>query len=195
MKVPSGVILFAAALGLPACEAGGRREGGADTARATTAVDTLTAERSGGGADAAMKDATGKDLGTLALRDSSGRIVVTGQLTGLSRGVHAIHLHTVGKCDPPKFEAAGDHWNPTGREHGTQNPRGPHLGDLPNITVGQAGSSRAQMSTPGGTLRGANPLLDSDGAAVVVHAKPDDNKSQPSGNSGDRIACGVVEGG
>jgi Cu-Zn family superoxide dismutase len=194
MKVHSGVFLLAASIALPGCEAG-RREGGADTARATTAVDTPTAARAGGNATAAMKDATGKDLGTVTLSDSSGRIAVSGQLTGLRRGDHAIHLHTVGKCDAPKFESAGDHWNPTGREHGTRNPKGPHLGDLPNITVGQDGSSRAQVTTPGGTLRGTNPLLDSDGASVVVHAKLDDYKSQPSGNSGDRIACGVVEGG
>jgi Cu-Zn family superoxide dismutase len=193
MKADTSAILLVA-FALLGCETD-RREG-ADTTRAISAVDTLTAARSGGGATAAMKDASGKDLGTVTLSDSSGKIAVTGQLTGLSRGDHAIHLHTVGKCDPPKFEAAGDHWNPTNREHGVQNPKGPHLGDLPNLTVGQDGSSRVQVTTPGGTLRGgANPALDSDGAAVVVHAKPDDYKSQPSGNSGDRIACGVVEGG
>jgi len=173
--------LLAACIALSGCDAGRRER--ADTTQ------------SGGTATAAVKDASGKDLGTVTLSDSSGRIIASGQLTGLPRGEHAVHLHTVGKCDPPKFETAGDHWNPTGREHGAQNPNGPHLGDLPNFSVAENGSGRVEVTSPGGTLRGANPLLDSDGATVVVHAKPDDYKSQPSGNSGDRIACGVVEGG
>jgi Cu-Zn family superoxide dismutase len=185
--------LLAACIASTACEAG-RREGGADTTRATAGPDSPSTGQSGGTGTAALKDAGGKDLGGLTLRDSSGSIAVAGQLSGLPRGQHGIHLHTVGRCEGPAFESAGDHWNPTGREHGTQNPNGPHLGDLPNITVGQDGSARIEATTPGGTLQGANPLLDRDGAAVVVHAKRDDYKSQPSGNSGGRIACGVVEG-
>jgi Cu-Zn family superoxide dismutase len=101
----------------------------------------------------------------------------------------------VGQCDAPKFEAAGDHWNPTNAAHGTKNPKGPHLGDLPNLTVGRDSSVTVQATSARGSLRGQNPLLDSDGASVVVHAKADDYRSQPSGNSGDKIACGVVEGG
>jgi superoxide dismutase, Cu-Zn family len=182
--------LLAACITFSGCEPG-RREG-ADTTRAGTGVDTLAAERSADSATAALRDPSGKDLGNLTLRDSGGKIVVSGQLTGLPRGEHAIHLHTVGKCDPPKFESAGDHWNPTKREHGTRNPKGPHLGDLANFTVRQDGSGQVQVTSPGGSLQGANPLLDSDRASVVVHAKLDDDKSQPSGNSGDRIACGVV---
>jgi superoxide dismutase, Cu-Zn family len=141
-----------------------------------------------------MHDAAGKDLGTLTLTGDS-TITAAGRLSGLPPGEHAIHLHTTGRCDPPSFESAGDHWNPTNRQHGTQNPEGPHLGDLPNFTVSQDGSATIQATTPGGTLRGTNALLDSDGAAVVVHAKRDDYKTQPSGDSGDRIACGVVGGG
>ena len=185
--------LLTACIALSGCDAG-RREG-ADTTQATTMQESPSATQSGGTATAAMKDASGKDLGTVTLSDSSGRIIAGGQLSGLPRGEHAIHLHTVGKCAPPKFETAGDHWNPTGREHGTLNPNGPHLGDLPNFSVAQSGRGRVAVTAPGGTLRGANPLLDSDGATVVVHAKRDDYKTQPSGSSGDRIACGVVEGG
>ena len=191
MKADTSAILLVAFAFL-GCEPG-RREG-ADTTRAATMQDSPSTTPPGGTATAAVKDASGKDLGTVTLSDSSGRIIASGQLSGLPRGEHAIHFHTVGKCVPPKFEAAGDHWNPTGRDHGTQNPNGPHLGDLPNLSVGQNSSGRVEVASPGGTLRGANPLLDSDGAAVVVHAKPDDYKSQPSGNSGDRIACGAVEG-
>jgi Cu-Zn family superoxide dismutase len=191
MKLDTAAILLATSA-LLACEAG-RREG-ADTTRAATPPDSPAAAQSGTRGTAALRDSAGKELGSLTLSESAGRISLTGQLTGLPRGTHAIHLHTVGRCDPPKFEAAGDHWNPTGREHGTQNPNGPHLGDLPNLTVGQDGSVRLEATTPGGTLQGANPLLDRDGAAVVVHVKRDDYKSQPSGDSGDRIACGVVSG-
>ncbi|MBA3257857.1 MAG: superoxide dismutase family protein, partial [Gemmatimonadales bacterium] len=119
---------------------------------------------------------------------------VSGRLTGLPPGEHAIHLHAVGRCDPPAFESAGDHWNPTNRQHGTASPKGPHLGDLRNVDVARDSSVSVQETAPGGALRGDNALLGGDGAAVVVHASPDDYKSQPSGGSGDRIACGVVTG-
>jgi superoxide dismutase, Cu-Zn family len=140
-----------------------------------------------------MRDGSGKDLGTLTLADAGQSIAVSGKLSGLPPGEHAIHLHTVGQCDAPKFEAAGDHWNPANRKHGKDAPGGPHFGDLPNVTAGRDGSASVQATTPGGTLRGANAALDSDGAAVVVHAKRDDYKTQPSGDSGDRIACGLVQ--
>jgi Cu-Zn family superoxide dismutase len=142
-----------------------------------------------------MRDRDGKDLGTLTLTDAGKGISVAGRVTGLPPGEHGIHLHTVGRCDPPGFDSAGDHWNPTNRKHGTGSAGGPHLGDLPNLTVGQDRSVAVQSTTPGGTLRGENALLDNDGAAVVVHAKRDDYKSQPSGDSGDRVACGVVTAG
>jgi Cu-Zn family superoxide dismutase len=142
-----------------------------------------------------MKDAAGKSVGTLTLTQDSQGIAVAGRLTGLPRGEHGIHLHAVGRCDAPKFESAGDHWNPTNRQHGSESPQGPHLGDLPNITVAQNGSIEIRQNTPGGTLAGANALLDGDGATIVVHARRDDYKTQPSGDSGDRIACGVVTGG
>jgi Cu-Zn family superoxide dismutase len=141
-----------------------------------------------------MRDAAGKDLGTLTLSEGSAGITTAGSLTGLPLGEHGIHLHTAGKCDPPKFTSAGDHWNPTNRQHGTKNPQGPHLGDMPNVSAGRDSSASVSVTSAGGTLRGANPLLDGDGATVVVHAKPDDYRTQPSGNSGDRIACGVVTG-
>jgi Cu-Zn family superoxide dismutase len=179
---------LAGSIALLACEAGRRPEGTADTA----GVASPSTAQSGGTATAAVRDASGKDLGTLTLRDSGGRIALSGELTGLPRGTHAIHLHTVGKCEGPKFESAGSHWNPTSREHGTQNPNGPHLGDFPNLTAGADGPVQLQNVSPGGTLKSANPLLDTDGASVVVHAKADDYKTDPSGNSGDRIACGVV---
>jgi Cu-Zn family superoxide dismutase len=135
-------------------------------------------------ATATLRDGGGRELGTLTLTDSPQGIHVTGTLNGLPDGEHAIHLHTVGRCRPA-FQAAGRHWNPTGRDHGQ------HLGDLPNITA-RAGEATVSGTTPGGSLRGDQPLLDADGAAVIVHAGPDDYQSQPSGNSGDPIACGEV---
>jgi Cu-Zn family superoxide dismutase len=102
-----------------------------------------------------------------------------------------LHLHETGRCEPP-FETAGGHWNPTQRQHGLQNPNGPHLGDLASFEASADSVAQARTSTPGGSLRGQSGLLDGDGAAVVVHAGPDDGKTDPSGNSGARIACGVV---
>jgi Cu-Zn family superoxide dismutase len=141
-----------------------------------------------------MRDANGRALGTLSVTEAANGITVAGRLTGLPPGAHAIHLHTIGKCEPP-FTSAGGHWNPTNRQHGRDNPQGPHLGDLPNITVSADSSASVDVASPGGALRGANGLLDDDGAAVVVHAKADDNRTDPAGNAGDRIACGVLPSG
>jgi Cu-Zn family superoxide dismutase len=135
-------------------------------------------------ARATLKDSGGRELGTLTLTDTPSGVKLSGDLTGLPDGEHAIHLHAVGQCDPT-FDAAGGHWNPTARDHGR------HLGDLPNLTV-RDGRAEVNATTPGGTLRGEHPLLDGDGAAVIVHANPDDYQSQPAGNAGGRIACGVV---
>ena len=189
---------------LAAC-AGGGDDNAADTtgdsARggATSASgDTLAGRDTSGGRDttgatAAMRSAAGRDLGSLTLTGGSQGISISGHLTGLPPGTHGIHVHMVGQCAPP-FESAGAHWNPTNKQHGTQNPQGPHLGDLPNITVGADSSAHVQLTTPGGTLRGANGLMDADGAAIVIHAAADDNRTDPSGSSGARIACGVVSG-
>ena len=142
-------------------------------------------------ADVPMRDAAGRDVGTLTLAPASGGLMLTGTVRGLPPGTHGIHLHTTGRCEPP-FESAGPHWNPMGRQHGTANPQGPHLGDMPNLVVAGDGTATVSVITPGGTLSGANALLDVDGASVIIHASPDDYRTDPSGNSGARIACGVV---
>ena len=141
-----------------------------------------------------MRNPAGRDLGTLTLTESPQGISISGRLAGLTPCEHGVHLHMVGQCQAP-FESAGDHWNPTTRQHGSQNPQGPHLGDMPNLTVGADSSANVQLTTAGGTLRAANGLMDSDGAAVVVHAKADDMRTDPAGKSGDRMSCGVVTGG
>ena len=163
----------------------------ADTARTASATSSPAggaASGAGTGASAEMRDSAGKALGTITLAGQQGGISVQGHLTGLPAGEHGIHVHAVGQCAPP-FESAGPHWNPAQKQHGTQNPRGPHMGDMPNVTAGQDGSVHVALTTSGGTL---DSLLDADGASVVVHATADDYKTDPSGNSGARIACGVV---
>ena len=144
------------------------------------------------GAGAIVRDASGRELGALSLADGNGGITVSGTLRGLPPGEHGIHIHMTGACDAPAFTTAGGHWNPTTKMHGSQNPQGPHFGDLMNITVGADSSATVQLTTMGGTLNGADMLMDADGAAVVVHAAGDDYKTDPSGNSGDRVACGVI---
>jgi Cu-Zn family superoxide dismutase len=193
MPMRHGATALACTISIAACGDSGRRDAGPAGDTAGVAQDTGSTAAAGGSVTTALRDSGGKDLGTLTLTESGQSIAISGRLTGLPRGEHAIHLHTVGQCDAPKFEGAGDHWNPTNRKHGKDAPGGPHLGDLPNLTVGQDGSASVQATTPGGTLRGSNAALDTDGAAVVVHAKRDDYKTQPSGDSGDRIACGVVK--
>jgi Cu-Zn family superoxide dismutase len=107
------------------------------------------------------------------------------QAKGLAPGSHGIHLHSAGRCEGPDFKSAGAHWNPSGRQHGLANPAGAHLGDLPNLTVAADGTATA-------TLHVAGDIADADGTALVIHADPDDNKTDPSGNSGARIACAVL---
>jgi Cu-Zn family superoxide dismutase len=146
-----------------------------------------------GRATARMRDPQGRDLGEVVLTETAQGIQLTGQLGGLAPGQRAIHLHQTGRCEAPSFQSAGGHWNPTNTQHGFDVAGGPHLGDMRNITVGADGNVAVQNATPGGRLREANGLIDGDGAAVVIHVRPDDYRTQPSGNAGDRIACGVVE--
>ena len=111
---------------------------------------------------------------------------------GMPRGTYAAHVHSVGACSPPEFTSAGPHWNPTGAQHGKNNPAGMHKGDLPNLTVGADGRGSLEYAIAAATLTGgSSPLLDADGAAVVIHAQADDYRSDPAGNAGPRMACGV----
>ena len=135
----------------------------------------------------------GELRGTAMLSQRPEGSVVRARVEGLAPGTYAIHLHAVGKCEGPKFTTAGPHFNPTMKMHGRDNPMGPHLGDLPNVVVGLGGIGTVDFTVPMLTLVGGlAPLLDADGAAVVIHAGPDDYKTDPSGASGDRIACGVL---
>ena len=129
-------------------------------------------------------------------QDNDGQVHVDLRLTGLPAGTHGIHFHAVGKCDAtpaPTFSSAGGHYNPGNMQHGLSNPAGPHAGDAPNFTVEADGTAHVQFVTNRVTITaGAATLFDADGSALVVHAAADDQVSQPSGNSGERIACGAL---
>jgi len=143
-------------------------------------------------ASADMKNAAGKTVGEAILEQRDDGVEITVTFTELPPGPRAFHIHETGRCDPP-FESTGGHFNPTGTQHGKDNPKGPHLGDLPNLDVPQGGRVKAQVTVKDVTIAGGrNPLLDADGAALVVHGEADDYKSDPAGNAGKRLACGVI---
>jgi len=145
---------------------------------------------------AILYDVNGAPVGTAELwQDQSGLVNVEIGSLALPPGTHGIHFHAVGLCDggATAFSTAGAHFNPLGREHGLENPNGPHAGDAPNIVTPASGIGRVAFSTNRVLLTpGAISLFDADGSSIVVHANADDQRSQPSGNSGARIACGVV---
>lgn len=143
-------------------------------------------------ATATLHDLAGRNVGSVTLTDTYAGVLITGDVNGIGLGGHAIHIHAVGKCEPP-FTTAGAHFNPTNHQHGFKNPQGPHLGDLPNLDTPAAGRLRFDILAPGVTLTGANALLDADGASIVIHSSHDDYASDPAGNSGSRIACGVIK--
>lgn len=147
---------------------------------------------------ATIQNAAGEQRGTAELWQDADRIVhVEVQLVNLPPGPHGIHFHAVGKCDgdgSTPFSTAGGHFNPLGRQHGLDNPLGPHGGDAPNFTVAADGTGRASFTTDRVSLtEGSTSLFDADGSSIVIHAGADDQMSQPAGNSGGRIACGVLK--
>ena len=146
------------------------------------------------GARAQLKDKDGKSVGTATFREMSDGVLVSVDVKGLTPGLHAVHIHAVGKCEGPAFTSAAGHFNPLQKKHGFKNPEGAHAGDLPNMLVAKDGSGQFEALTDGVTLgSGPTSIFDADGSALVVHAGVDDNVTDPTGNAGDRAACGVIE--
>lgn len=169
----TGLTLLALA-GTSACDTDGKRVG--------TALPT------GRVAVALLKTPDGRDAGRASVREVEGGLRVTVDARGIATGDHGVHVHTIGRCDGPDYMTAGGHWNPTGTKHGAMNAMGPHEGDLPNLVIGTDRRGTIGATVPGASFDG---LFDADGSAMIIHDKADDLMTDPSGNSGARIACGV----
>jgi superoxide dismutase, Cu-Zn family len=141
-------------------------------------------------ARATLSSADGGARGSATISQAQGGLLLHLEAQGLPPGAHGIHIHAVGRCDAPDYQSAGPHWNPANRQHGRDNPQGAHHGDLPNITIDANGRGMLQANVAGANWA---EFLDADGASVVIHAAADDYRTDPSGNSGSRIACGVIQ--
>lgn len=144
-------------------------------------------------ARADILDPAGKTIGTATLTEQKDGVRIGLKVSGLTPGKHGFHIHENGACTTPDFKSAGGHFNPFHKQHGIDNPQGKHVGDLPNLEADKDGAAEVTVVATGTTLRkGAGSLLKEGGTAIVIHAGPDDNVSDPAGNAGPRVACGVV---
>ena len=144
-------------------------------------------------ATADLKNGTGETVGAVLLVEQPQGVIVRLEAKNLRPGLHAVHLHAVGKCEGPDFKSAGGHFNPIKKKHGHGNAEGAHAGDLPNMYVAADGTGQYQTLRDGVTLKaGDTSLFDADGSAIVIHVNADDNTTDPTGNAGDRAACGVI---
>jgi len=141
-------------------------------------------------ATAVLKDPDGKEVGKVSLTAVPTGVLLDADLTALPPGDHAFHIHETGKCEAPDFKSAGGHFNPEEDKHGLMNPAGPHAGDMPNIHVPESGKLHIEVLNQ--MVHMSRGLFDEDGSAIVIHQGPDDYVSDPAGDAGSRIACGVI---
>lgn len=145
-------------------------------------------------ATAALKDSSGKEVGSINLTQTQHGVLINLSVKGLPPGEHAFHVHAVGKCEPP-FTSAGGHFNPGNKKHGLLAAEGHHAGDMPNLHIPQSGDLTVEVMNAEITLEKGKPnsVFDADGSAVVIHSGSDDYKTDPTGEAGGRIACGVIQ--
>jgi Cu-Zn family superoxide dismutase len=187
MAFRAGVILSAVLLGA-AWSGQAKAQGQEKTVALRSSVQMAST------AHADIVNATGDKIGTATLVPSAGGVRIDLSVSQLPPGTHGIHIHTAGKCEGPDFKTAGGHFNPADKKHGRDNPAGPHNGDLPNIEVGPDGKATTSLLDTNVTLSdGPNSLFHDGGTSIVIHAMQDDYKTDPAGNSGARIACGVIQ--
>jgi Cu-Zn family superoxide dismutase len=171
-------------LGLASCGSPDTGEDQVDTENIEAVPETETQRQ----AVAMLQMVDGTGAGTATATSDGDSLAIALNVSGLKPGEHGVHVHTIGDCSASDFSSAGDHWNPTERAHGLDDPAGQHAGDMPNLTVAADGTGSLDYTLVGATFDG---LLDEDGSAFVIHADRDDQVTDPSGNSGNRIACGV----
>ena len=143
-------------------------------------------------ASATLLDRSGTAVGEARFYSLAEEVTVSVAFDGLTPGTHAVHLHTTGNCSASDFTSAGGHLNPGNNQHGTQNPRGAHLGDLPNVQIAADGSGTLSAVLPGTRANALAAMFDADGTAIVVHEGADDYRTDPAGDAGSRVACGLV---
>jgi Cu-Zn family superoxide dismutase len=159
----------------------------------TTAVQKPSAQMAQS-AHADIVNATGQKIGTATFATAAGGVRIDVDVTQLPPGTHGVHIHAVGKCEGPDFKTAGGHFNPAGKKHGKDNPEGAHNGDLLNLEVAADGRASASLLDANVSLGdGPTSLFQPGGTAIVIHASADDYKTDPAGNSGPRVACGVIQ--
>lgn len=177
-------------IGISGCGSNEEPSAPDDEMAATMEGEAMPGEVPGGNqvAMANLQTAQGAEAGTATITSPGEGLSLSLRVQGLPPGEHGAHIHQTGSCEAPTFESAGGHWNPADKQHGLENAQGQHAGDMPNLVVAGDGTGTLEYKLEGGNI---DALLDTDGSAMVIHASADDQMTDPSGNSGDRIACGV----